>query len=895
MNTNNYSQAKVSRAPRINIVFPFLTFIIACLFFLTLNTCAEEKPEKPELVDATKHEMPKLTNDPASGIQIAGSSLRTTRIQDSLTLALLYLRTVARKDETGLFVAPKRYISRSGKTLTQKCRKVTFKHPIYEYEYYKSMVRNSAGELVEVTRKRIKKITGYKEHVRLVPDKNGKFSREIPIWVRNGPDILSPGLLGQNAMAVYVSLKCGVSPDDEQLLKTVSTLVGYLDNYIPDRTWDLAWLTMAFVNLPKDNRTFTVINEGEETTSQWTLKDLSQKLVNKLLTGQITAGKKTQGLWGPVCLNAELLSKMLPYEQKVIKKKLSPIKAKLKAKPDNARLQGRLEKAKEEINDFLLQYLWISKTLHQSHIQSAHITYGAEEGRKRGIIVSGLPCYYVGEQLVDLESTALVLYALREAQLNGYLPKTSIVPKDLRGKDFVKPQKTSNILRLTADALLKLQKGKKAGSEVNIWLPEHRLDSIEFPKLPFDDKSITSLKSPVNDYSNAYTYMALRCIYDLLNPKNAGRRFDKPLHDVSNVLPAGLDSIINNQLKKDLYEGHLNIYKLLFGVIPYCQDNQAQGVRLTEHLLANQACDTGSWLKPAACYMSSSSLLSYFKNLAKQRIDSYKMPQSKDKNKKIVNARKIKKKFFQKPYRQYSRKHAADITATSTSMLLLIDSLRQPAFGVWGWNGKKPTTAVLNAVVKALREESGVTFRTIQLPTKLTEEKLNSLPILFIAGSKDFKPEKSSIESLKNYLNTGGLIIVESPGTSDGFKFIKEIKNLLTTLLPEAKSHIFPKQRTIPALNSLLNGSGYIAAVFIPLQNRKAAKKKRSNLFSSKQSTYVLKKILRKRLGPEYLSNTYAINWESFQKNETDAIIIAENDARKAAEKATKKKAEVTK
>lgn len=93
---------------------------------MTFTVYAEEIIEKPEAIESQEaivSELPKLTKDPVSGIQVAGSSLRTTRIQDSLTRALLYLRNVARKDDTALFVPPRRQSSVSGyKEINEMCK-----------------------------------------------------------------------------------------------------------------------------------------------------------------------------------------------------------------------------------------------------------------------------------------------------------------------------------------------------------------------------------------------------------------------------------------------------------------------------------------------------------------------------------------------------------------------------------------------------------------------------------------------------------------------------------------------------------------------------------------------------------------------------------------------------
>ncbi len=273
-------------------------------------------------------------------------------VRDAVTDAVLHLRIQAIKDSDDFFVPPKRtrkVVDR--KEFTRRYRRVTREKPVYEYEYetYTTMTTRKSGDSVGKTaklkkvkkRRRVgRKQVGTKKVTKLVRDKDGPIERTHtrPVYGPGGPDKLRPGWYAQNAMAVYLMLQAGVDPKDMKFTASVSDLAAYTDGFdLPDRTVELAWLTAAFVNVPKkDNRKY---------------EKLRKKLVNKLLLGQIEDGP-AEGMWGPVCIDPELLHAMINAEQEMQKEHITQWKKELREDRDDEDARANLEEGKQIVDAF---------------------------------------------------------------------------------------------------------------------------------------------------------------------------------------------------------------------------------------------------------------------------------------------------------------------------------------------------------------------------------------------------------------------------------------------------------------------------------------------------------------------------------------------------------------
>ncbi len=209
-------------------------------------------------------------------------------------------------------------------------------------------------------------------------------------------------------------------------------------------------MTIAFANLPQT----VELN-----------KTLTARMVRKLVLGQVTAGPGAR-LWGPVAVSPTLLARMVEYERKVYERKVQPWEEKLKESPDRKRNQEKREEAKALVNGFREQYLDMAQQgLQFEHLRGQQTvaarakTQGRLGWEFQEIALYGLPVFIYGETWTDVELTSLVLFALREAQVNHCLPDKVEPPADLDDGRLGEPVDTGAAVEKAAAALAKLIDG----------------------------------------------------------------------------------------------------------------------------------------------------------------------------------------------------------------------------------------------------------------------------------------------------------------------------------------------------------------------------------------------------------------------------------------------------
>ncbi|MCJ8332346.1 MAG: hypothetical protein MJH11_20485 [Lentisphaeria bacterium] len=447
----------------------------------------------------------------------------TSKVRNSITMAVHNLRITALNDEANLFFPPTRhkkivdyttreYVRRScsicasgGKHETRESKVAIYK---YEYEYYDTLKRvkghsMTTSSVKRVRSRRVTKRTKTGERTVHHPIHNNKkettHTQKLPIYGPGGTESVYNGFYAQNAMSIFALLKAGVKPTDEDFRKSINTVTDYVNAYgIPDNTYDLAWLIIAYVNLPK-----TV-----------TLKRECQGMINKLLLGQIDSGP-AKGLWGSVCVNNLLISRMMEHELEVHDNEVLKWQEQLKKHPKKKRYKKKIEAGKARLTQFVKYYDTLSsKCLEYERIQH----WQSMEPRPDALLhlqlkrasIEGLPVYIFKEQTADIESTGLVLMALREAEKNGYLPERPRVPNFMtRKKPIIKVLSTKEIIALASQKISNMQRKKGGWTEGNYWTPIHLYDSSLLPQLPVDDETYFTKVDSLSSYlSSSYGYRA---------------------------------------------------------------------------------------------------------------------------------------------------------------------------------------------------------------------------------------------------------------------------------------------------------------------------------------------------------------------------------------------------
>lgn len=391
-------------------------------------------------------------------------------VRASLSAAAETLLVRARTNDLGLVWEPinKRHpvITRYE---TKTVRALEYRYETYyTYEYQKGLSATDAGKTTKVAKQRAIP-TGKTQSVEtVVASTNGPICR-----TNIAENVWQSGFLGQNALALYALLESGIPASDETLNRLATTLDNYLTAYgLPDTTWDLAWLAASFSRLGSPAFSNTL-----------------ERVTNKLLEGQITDGA-ARGLWGPVCINREVLAALMAYDS-TLAAELAKCKASLAKTPEAAFKQRKVEEVEGAIRDLQAFYADVA----QLGLRFDNVIYdyllpplSPMPDMEYPVYIRGLPYYFYNQAVADLESTALALFALREAAKCGALPRETKRPELAKGRFIAPPQETFAILARAAAALAGLQKNDGAWDEANINQPSGEFRALPMGKNPLMTK-----------------------------------------------------------------------------------------------------------------------------------------------------------------------------------------------------------------------------------------------------------------------------------------------------------------------------------------------------------------------------------------------------------------------
>ncbi|MCC5846136.1 MAG: hypothetical protein JJU05_17950 [Verrucomicrobia bacterium] len=397
----------------------------------------------------------------------------------------------------------------------QRYREVPVEVPVFRMERREVLVPrrpDSGGEAAGLERRTVEvpgKQTGTRMETRLVRDPQGSVVRRErrPVYDTGGPDEWRLGQLGQNAMIATALLRSG-HPD---AAGAVAPMLDYFSgllrvNGLPDATVDLAWIAVLF-------------SESGDPIYQAFVPDM----LAKLLMAQVREGPG-KGLWGPMAVNTPLLAAhwqrytaySLMYQELVARFGADTVRATERRRLDEA--LANMERARIELK----AYSW------------SHSRPGAnwawielEDPLTQEPIRMWRPPEYLFNQIsVDLDSTWLVLYAVRTAKDHGLFPAAFPAfpsPPDGTGRGTPRiqaPQPTSarQILLDTAQALQRNRHASGAFPEMNLHQPVRAFDGIDLlPGVPLPaNLSFPELASPVTLVSIAQGYSAMVQLGEIL-------------------------------------------------------------------------------------------------------------------------------------------------------------------------------------------------------------------------------------------------------------------------------------------------------------------------------------------------------------------------------------------
>jgi hypothetical protein len=184
-------------------------------------------------------------------------------------------------------------------------KRVQVEHPVWEMvevEVVEPVLESGqpTGRFAKVKRKVPGKKIGTRTVDQLVPDPNGSETMKRPKYGPGGPAAWAVNLPGLNGMALYVLAKAGLG-QHPATVKHAAALAEHATEYIglPDSTFDVAWMAAGFAALGPDSPH----------------EKVAQRLIAKLIDGQIREKGDLEGLWGPVCVNYGYYGKLFMLGQ----------------------------------------------------------------------------------------------------------------------------------------------------------------------------------------------------------------------------------------------------------------------------------------------------------------------------------------------------------------------------------------------------------------------------------------------------------------------------------------------------------------------------------------------------------------------------------------------------
>ena len=772
-------------------------------------------------------------------------------VRTTLSKSVEFFKKRAAEDAQGWVVPPIRTRKVvDHEVVTHRYRELTREVPVYEYEYetYEEVQNVRVGDSSaavdtyrKVKKRRVvsRKQVGVKKVKRLERDPNGSITREhrIPKYGPGGPDVWERYALGDNALALYALRLAGVPGDDVTVSNLSNNLTDFLARYgYPDETWDLAWLTAAFSTMPYEYQ-----------------RKHASAMASKLLDGQIRDGDAA-GLWGPVAINTALLAEQL---LKVEKLSLKLVEAKKEAAKEK-RKERAFQKVDKAYRESLKNLMRVATYGMAGH--SMEIFHSSEADMNSSIRLPGLFEYIYNQRTADLDSTAVALYALRQAAENGTLPERLWRPESSK----IEPKKPSKLLSICMDKLARKLVEKRDWDEMNHYQAVKDFDKIKtFPGLPRAD---VPFPKPASSTSLLSTMQGFSSMAGAAHVAQSDALSSKYLEKGSALFRASAEKLLKNGTPEDskllpypIYQHYFHLSGITMGDKPNKEDRRDLWHPLASHLLSLRS-DKGSWEHkgPGRRFHFPTSLI------ARLAV----MDEPEKKNNKIE---------YDKPH-VYWRYHAfiemlksgkklklvvEDIVPTSLAMVFLAENVRPPVIGECLWTADTKESRIAPVVTTVMRQQKKIPYRYTAAPRPIKAESIAELPVLLIRGKSKFNPSEDEIKALQNYLDAGGLVLFEAAADSEGTAFLKGAESALKSLLPASSTleNIGTDKELMGSavgkaqIKALRKPGGSLAAVFLPLAPKSGAKGLPRSIAA--RATY---NMLFQKIDPAMLEENYPIS-----------------------------------
>ncbi len=468
---------------------------------LVLDDEEESRVEAVKTVSpANAASVPETGEDAEPGSsEIHEKSVSETELAEAAVCgAVEYLKKLSSADVEGFVIPPVRHrvvVGYENKMLRYSEQMVNV--PVYEtVEEYRNVSIGESTDAAKVRRKvKVKKIAGYKKEKKLVRDNNGPVEQmtKVPKFGPGGPDEWRPMLIGWNAMAVYALVCAGTPYADEAVCKPLDALKNLFAQYgYPDGTWDLAWTAAAFSAV-----------DNEE------CRRMAGEMVGKLVDGQIMEGP-CKGLWGPDCINTELLAAMMRKQTEY-----SDFYMKVKERFDEKKRDSdarKMDEAVAALQQFEKLMKRVSMICPEAWDDSLFVAKRDKDGVAPPLNIANSFSYCANQCSADIGSTAAAVYALQIALREKTAPAETWRPKDEKGRPMTPPRRTSDAVKAVISALVASQNSTGGWTEMNMHQPVSDFDKIPgIDGVPIGVRTFPALDSPQTGTSSAEAYSCFTC------------------------------------------------------------------------------------------------------------------------------------------------------------------------------------------------------------------------------------------------------------------------------------------------------------------------------------------------------------------------------------------------
>jgi hypothetical protein len=774
-------------------------------------------------------------------------------VRSALAGTVGFFKKRAAEDPEGWVVPP----TRTRKVVNHEVvilryREVTREVPVYKYEYeeYEVVQKVRVGDssaAVETYRKvkmrRVvsRKQTGTTTVKRLVRDPDGSIEKEhhIPQYGPGGPDVWPRYAIGDNALALYALRRSGVSVTDSMVAQLAVNLNSFINNYgYPDETWDLAWLTAAFSNLPTEY-----------------YQETARELAAKLLDGQIRDGDAA-GLWGPVSIHTALLAEQMMELEKRSKKFAETKKLAGKGNAEERAAQ-RAEQAYQETLSDLLRVATFGMAGHL--IESA---VAISPGGLNSIRMAGLNDYIYNQRTADLGTTALALYALRQASENEVFPNELWRPESTKLRSESPLALVTTSMHLLAKELVE----KRGWDEMNRYQAVNDLDKVgTFPGLPGADVEFPKPASRTSKLTVMQGFSAMSDAARIVDSDSLDAKYRRHLEKGAEFYRASAEDLIGNWPSENPkaegmapYDHCLFLSKITRESGSSREDRRDLWEPLARGLLAMQSTD-GSCrqLGPGRVYQLPTSLLAriaVMEEPEKGALVEYGKPHVERRYRALAAALKGDKKV---------RVTAEDVVPTALTMVFLAENVRPPVIGECLWTEEAGSSGLIPPVISVMRQQQGMAFRYSAVERPLSIGQLVELPVVLIRGAGAFDPDDEELKALGDYLDQGGLVLIETAADPEGAKFLSKAEIALKSVLPESSTleDIGSDEDLMGAavgkasVRAIRQPNGSLSVVFLPLSVEEG-----KDGLSRSTAARAMYNLLFQKIDPDLLEEDYPVS-----------------------------------